>query len=452
MADTTFVAQTTKILAAWLNAANSAVYRANSGITGITSAMYRTALVKFADVISVKDFGALGDGTTDDAPAFILAIAAASGKSLFIPDPTSYYKLGSGLGTIPANTRLYGVNKRTAKIQRAFSGTQVLTLADGASLDNIYLEGDGANYSGKGVVIAGTDGNQNVTNCRIINFDGNCVEFTATTAGSRSNWDNIEAWQTNGSTGSAKYAFVNADGAQAAAVPKAFHHIETSGFCSFSFGGSNDVFVSSSFLGDIAYTANSKAVHLAVSRLANQSALSILGDNNTIVGCTLYPNITLSGVGPYALQGNTYNGTVTDSSSNMNNVVDAPSVSYTPTWTGSVADPVIGNGTLRGEYTRNGDTIHLTIEMIAGGTTTFGTGVFRFSVPVVPVPLSGSTQIGFAYFLDSTTTTAFGSAILASAGTYLTLASSATLTGVGTASPWTWAVNDIIRISIVYQL
>lgn len=45
------------------------------------------------------DFGAVGDGTTNDSAAFTAAInaAAPSGKTVYIPDPPNYYRIGTAL-------------------------------------------------------------------------------------------------------------------------------------------------------------------------------------------------------------------------------------------------------------------------------------------------------------------------------------------------------------------
>jgi hypothetical protein len=51
-----------------------------------TGATLRTAKAKMADIVSVKDFGAVGDGVTNDTAAFNLAIAACStGQSIYVP-------------------------------------------------------------------------------------------------------------------------------------------------------------------------------------------------------------------------------------------------------------------------------------------------------------------------------------------------------------------------------
>jgi DNA mismatch repair ATPase MutS len=57
MADTTYVdLSLPAVNAAWLNDVNALTYRGNSGISGVTSSTYRTALAKLADTVSVKDF------------------------------------------------------------------------------------------------------------------------------------------------------------------------------------------------------------------------------------------------------------------------------------------------------------------------------------------------------------------------------------------------------------
>ncbi len=58
-----------------------------------TGATNRVVALKLQEQVSVKDFGAVGDGTTDDAPAFVLALA--TGKSVLVPEAT--YKLSAGI-------------------------------------------------------------------------------------------------------------------------------------------------------------------------------------------------------------------------------------------------------------------------------------------------------------------------------------------------------------------
>ena len=55
---------------------------------------------------------------------------------------------------------------------------------------------------------------------------------------------------------------------------------------------------------------------------------------------------------------------------------------YTPTWSSTGTAPVIGNGTLTGNYQRlHGRIGIMRVQMVAGSTTTFGSGTYKFSMP-----------------------------------------------------------------------
>ena len=58
----------------------------------------RSLSARFADTINVKDYGAVGDGVTNDWTAFSNAIAAAAGKTIFVP--AGKYVLNTDGGTL----------------------------------------------------------------------------------------------------------------------------------------------------------------------------------------------------------------------------------------------------------------------------------------------------------------------------------------------------------------
>jgi hypothetical protein len=67
--------------------------------------------------------------------------------------------------------------------------------------------------------------------------------------------------------------------------------------------------------------------------------------------------------------------------------------SYTPTWTATGTAPSLGNGTLSGNYIQIGKTVFAQIYFAAGSTTTFGTGSWRFSLPVTANVLAGTAAL-----------------------------------------------------------
>ena len=74
---------------------------------------------------------------------------------------------------------------------------------------------------------------------------------------------------------------------------------------------------------------------------------------------------------------------------------------YTPTWTSSSGTPSIGNGTLTGSYCVIGKTVFWDVSLVAGSTTTFGTGTNRFSPPVSISVVNTLCPIGQGILTDS---------------------------------------------------
>lgn len=61
---------------------------------------------------------------------------------------------------------------------------------------------------------------------------------------------------------------------------------------------------------------------------------------------------------------------------------DYPPTTFTPVWTGAGSNPSIGNGTLTGRFFRLGNIVVATWNVVAGTTTTFGSGGYNLSLPV----------------------------------------------------------------------
>lgn len=97
------------------------------GFRAAGSSVTRTVQDKLRDVVSVKDFGALGDGATDDTAAFLSAIASVkvTGAALHLPAGT--YRISSTLaaGRIFSNQqlRIFGDGSDLTKLQATASLT-----------------------------------------------------------------------------------------------------------------------------------------------------------------------------------------------------------------------------------------------------------------------------------------------------------------------------------------
>ena len=104
-----------------------------------TSAVTRTAQAKMRDTVSVKDFGAVGDGVADDTAAFNAAIVAS--KAIYVPAGTYIIDVVN----LAANTFIFGDGAATILKQKStFIGGSTGSLyansgSAGATLDNITI-------------------------------------------------------------------------------------------------------------------------------------------------------------------------------------------------------------------------------------------------------------------------------------------------------------------------
>ena len=125
---------------------------------------------------------------------------------------------------------------------------------------------------------------------------------------------------------------------------------------------------------------------------------------------------------------------------------------YTPVWEAVTTNPSLGNGTLSGRWMRVGRTVHFNLELVTGTLTTFGSGSWRFSVPVakaadgiitaVPCRISrGGAYIAMGELAPSDTFVRF-IAVSGTTGAAPTVSSTA---------PTAWSNNDRLRLSGTYE-
>jgi hypothetical protein len=80
------------------------------------------------------------------------------------------------------------------------------------------------------------------------------------------------------------------------------------------------------------------------------------------------------------------------------NTIGAASVSYTPTWTSTGSQPVLGNGSIQGTYFQFQKFVVGEIQIVIGSTTTFGTGTYLVSLPLT---VSSNWCSGVGMVLDA---------------------------------------------------
>ena len=151
----------------------TAVYAALAASSGSSligfiqpSGTAETVQAKLRQIISVKDYGATGDGTTDDTSAFNSAISAlaATGKSGRIDIPAGTYKLTSGI-TIDASVCTLVGYAALLDFSSFTASTGAAITVTGAAINyvgNPYFNGvnvmQGLKIQGPGQAVAGNIG------------------------------------------------------------------------------------------------------------------------------------------------------------------------------------------------------------------------------------------------------------------------------------------------------
>jgi hypothetical protein len=122
--------------------------------------------------------------------------------------------------------------------------------------------------------------------------------------------------------------------------------------------------------------------------------------------------------------------------------------SYAPTWTATGGTPTLGNGTLSGRYRKAGNLCHLTITLTIGSTTGLVGSNWLFSVPAGCTAVTG---LLFWVASDYGTTVYSGVSQFSGANTPW-LFRDGSASGVGATVPFTWAANDSLTLSSVYEI
>lgn len=125
--------------------------------------------------------------------------------------------------------------------------------------------------------------------------------------------------------------------------------------------------------------------------------------------------------------------------------------SYTPVWSAVTTQPVLGNGTLTGNYFQAGKLVHVRIVLNPGSTTTFGTGLYRLSLPVTP-KVNGLLSACCEDLSSGTRWAGQARIITASAtGDNMRIVVAPNTGGVTEAAPFTWANGDLLILSGSYE-
>lgn len=142
-----------------------------------TGATARTVQTKLREIISVKDFGAVGNGIADDTAAVQAALVAAAGKSLYVPSGT--YLCGALI--VYSGTTVYGDDPTISVIKaqpslgigapllrnQNTSGTAYVYTDKGIQIRNIGFNGNNLGNRTEGLVAFAKVEDGLMDNCRV---------------------------------------------------------------------------------------------------------------------------------------------------------------------------------------------------------------------------------------------------------------------------------------------
>lgn len=122
---------------------------------------------------------------------------------------------------------------------------------------------------------------------------------------------------------------------------------------------------------------------------------------------------------------------------------------YTPAWTSTGTQPALGNGTIAGKFFTIGSMVMFEIVVTMGSTTTFGTGVYLFSLPAAAVTtVQGANVTGMINDSSTGNLTPIGGGYHFTATTIVVFSASSQ---VAATVPITFASADVISMKGFYE-
>ena len=212
-------------MAAYLNQVLRVAYSTAAGVKAISPGSVVDASVavssklynRIYDTVSVKDFGATGDGSTNDTAAIQAAIASVTTNGGTVRVPAGRYKVTATI-YLPSGVNLVGEGYQrpvptaswegTSSFYAVHSGSAVLSLkgANGCRVDSVSLEGDVTTHPKVGLCLgrssAASAGFHDIKRVGVFGYFSQAAIYSI--ASEENTWTDIYAWLFGGG---AKYVF-----------------------------------------------------------------------------------------------------------------------------------------------------------------------------------------------------------------------------------------------------
>lgn len=402
-------------------------FTANSSGLGV----WRKLLSKDPNIL---DFGAIGDGTTDDTKSIQAAVDSGLKKITVSEGVSTIYKLTDSIRITKAGLTL-SWDSHIIKFKKFYSplnstpaggGSLISVAAAAVLLENVGLDGNAGSYGGCGIVYESaityyTYGCR-ITNPDIRNTKDSCVIFK----GSRGAPDIVISGGTMFTWQDPAYAGASSCGYPAIRIvgeidtggpaPRVFDGVNASSTILLDATGMNSFKVDNCFTGTILYQGNPDVTggvdphrtgQGAVTNTYVRDGLVVAGFENSVdtslshghaplvwdkyggkptvfseFGWEISANSLVTKLGPsnvvlYQIKDNSPQGIATLNISSLY----TEEMPFLPEWKGSTTNPSIGNGVLAAAYDHAGKFINFRMKLTIGSTTNRGVGEWSFTLP-----------------------------------------------------------------------
>ncbi|MDR9792674.1 glycosyl hydrolase family 28-related protein [Aeribacillus pallidus] len=411
-------------------------------------------LLKRADWVSVKEFGAKGDGVTDDTQAIQDAVNYASTNGIekvFIPPGTF---LITAKIIIPDNVQVIGVGIKSV-FQRGYSGV-LFDIGKKSSIRKCKIDADGVTYIGDVIEITtgentpGNQGLQVIEDVEFVNFDSYAIHYPLAGKGFLSKVNRCTFIPSNNTAIAIKWPDEPTNGGNRyitdcyAVCPI----VDTNGCDNGIIRGNTVGIQAGDTRASIIFGANSKKIIVQGNRLAHaNNVLTIAGIDHVLSDNEISSLVAFDS----ACTNVKYDSTNTDSGFSgtvpfAKNFIETKGqeLAYTLTWTTTGNSPSFGDADVRARYLVDGRTCKVRVHIRFGSATNFGSGAWRFSIPI---PSATTSYFTGSAFLGNQA----GVAVVIPSNGYVTLYTSSGTT-VDASKPFVWAPNNYLSFEYEYNL
>lgn len=422
-----------------------------------TGAVPRTQHEINATVLSIMDFGAVGDGVTDDTAAIQAAIDAATAPSpsirakLYVPVPDGpdyFYKITAPL--VVNNNFLTIEFASTLAIFKKFFNGEIFRIVGGeVELLRCGIDGNGGTYTGGGIRLA----NASAISFKLIN-----ARITETLSSPILIEPNAGALakfiggmlQPFGASATGTPA-ISMTGADTSPANRKLLGFSTGGAPIADCTGAETMQIEACDGSLIITSATSKKVSAVGNRMQTGGTnCTIAGIDHCYTGNTMASSFELAALASNNVVKNnvTVGQEVIDGSGNTSNKVILNNQSVTPVWTAVTTNPVLNNGALTGNFCREDKMIDYTVDLLMGAATTYGTGEYLFSLPFAS---AARAFMGSVWALDNGTAFRTGTVLIPASSTTASVYFDGGASSMSPTVPITWASGDRMRFQIRYE-